>query len=1472
MKKFFLFMLLLAIGANINAQNCNNWLSTPSQPSYADMGQINVTGNKITVEATFNRTTPYVGGLLYAGDLVSKHNTPSDCNYLLRPNDAEITTSNGYFRTPDICEIELNKTYHVAMVYDGATLKFYRNGFLMSQVAATGTLFQNNWTTRVGFYQPQTYNQNFIGYINEVRIWNVAKSQSAIRTYMSSSLPTPTTQPGLVAYYTFDDLVNKQGNAGYNGTLGGSATINKVNPSCSFISDSCNLVSNVGIQDIINTYTPVVAINPCFNIITVEDAGTFNIGDTVLIMQMKGAVIDSSNTASFGNITNYQNAGNYEFNYVKSKSGNNIELKNNLTRQYDILNGKVQLIRVPYYDKANVTNTLTCLPWDGSKGGVLAFIVKDTLELHANLDVTGKGFSGGLSPNSNLNIANCFVDLIYTSVGNPKAAAKGESVYDVGSDKKWGKGPLGTAGGGGLDHNSGGGGGSNGGQGGKGGYEVEGCGATFDNGGRGAKPAIYNNTVNKIFMGGGGGAGHANNANGFNMNGGNGGGIVIATASKIISNGFKIIASGADGAFCDSTLYDCNDGNGGGGGGGVVLLNIKNYLTPAAIINRGGNGGDLRSFNKTFFRDRLGPGAGAGGGIVWLSSPTIPANLSVDIAGGKNGVIISDNNNPYGATSGQTGLQLFDLKIPIDTITYTPNIDSVRIGKTITSCQGVDFKALTYTRNFAINKWEWNFGDNSTANTQNTAHIYSDTGTYLVKLTVTDINGCKDSIFTNVKIANGLSFDFSYKQDICNPLFVQFFNIGSAVNNTYWSFGDGNTVSGNTAPTNIFSKPGTYVVKYSVQSGTCTDTISKTITINLLTDDIIITRDTIVCYNGTTQITTKPALSFCWSPTSYLDDPSSPNPVTSTPVPITYYFTAEMQGTNLISNGDFSSGNSGFSSQYNYASPNTKEGEYFVGSNPQTWNSSLSSCSDHSTGSGNMMLVNGAPVADVNVWSETVTVTPNTNYAFSTWIQALYTPNPAQLSFSINGGTLGNLITASLPTCTWTQFYTTWNSGNNTSATISIVNKNTFVQGNDFALDDISFSAVLIKRDSVKITIDTPSVKTMADTSFCAGNSVKLTSSGAATYSWTPALGLSSSTISDPVSLPATTIQYIVSGTNSNGCTAKDTVVITLKNKPIISKSPDTTICRNIPFQLSASGGSTYAWTPSTTLNNASIATPIASPSTNTTYVVTVTGANSCYDSASIEVNVRATPTFTISPDNKTCTNKTVQLTAGGGTSYLWTPSALVTDPTSSTPTTKNNATTTFSVKIKDNACNDSATLTTIVRIVPPPSIQISKSNDINCFTSSSQLIATGANSYIWTPSTGLSSSSIFNPVASLTAPQQYLVTGTDTSTGCTGSATIAINVTPPFQPKFFVPNAFSPNGDGLNDCFEIKHYGTVVSAEILIYNRYGNIVFHTKNIAECWDGYYKGSIAETGNYVYYIKTYNNCGENTQKGNLILVR
>ena len=302
----------------------------------------------------------------------------------------------------------------------------------------------------------------------------------------------------------------------------------------------------IGISSIINDYTPVLSLGVCTNTINVVDAGKYNIGDTVLIIQMKGAIIDTTNTAAFGDVINYKNAGNYEFNYIKSKTGNAIELRNKLTRQYDLLNGKVQLIRVPYYTSVTTTSTLTCLPWDGNIGGVLVFNVRDTLILNADIDVSKNGFKGGKGVNTFLNSTNCGQINYYYPNGSVLAALKGENIAVVQQDKAGGRGAPSNGGGGGQDHNSGGGGGSNGALGGFGGYQWQDCpNSPFDNRGWGGKALVYTNAANKVFLGGGAGAGHCNNL-GFNSDGGNGGGIVIINTNKIINNGRQIISNGGD--------------------------------------------------------------------------------------------------------------------------------------------------------------------------------------------------------------------------------------------------------------------------------------------------------------------------------------------------------------------------------------------------------------------------------------------------------------------------------------------------------------------------------------------------------------------------------------------------------------------------------------------------------------------------------------------------------------------------------------------------------------------------------------------------------------------------------------------------------------------------------------------------------------------------------------------------------------
>ena len=166
---------------------------------------------------------------------------------------------------------------------------------------------------------------------------------------------------------------------------------------------------------------------------------------------------------------------------------------------------------------------------------------------------------------------------------------------------------------------------------------------------------------------------------------------------------------------------------------------------------------------------------------------------------------------------------------------------------------------------------------------------------------------------------------------------------------------------------------------------------------------------------------------------------------------------------NLVSNGNFESGNTGFSSSYAYSSGNlVAEGKYDVLTNPRTDHASFATCTDHTSGTGKMMVLNAATTAGVSVWCQTVSVSANSAYTFSTWIASVVGSNPAVLQFSINGVNLGTPFTASTSTCNWQQFCETWNSGASTSANICIVNQNTAAGGNDFALDDIQMGLTAV--------------------------------------------------------------------------------------------------------------------------------------------------------------------------------------------------------------------------------------------------------------------------------------------------------------------------------------------------------------------------------------------------------------------------
>ncbi len=417
-------------------------------------------------------------------------------------------------------------------------------------------------------------------------------------------------------------------------------------------------VNNSNLSGVINEYAAVSGI--CNNSITIQNPEYFNVGDKVLIIQMKGATIDWSDDSSFGNITDYGSTGNFEFNSIQSIDGNEVLLGFKLLNDYDI-SGRIQLITIPDIGDASVCN-LTCKPWNGTVGGVLVFD-GDNIQMEGNIDVSGKGFQGGNYTYTENAYNNCESDSYYYSNADAELGAmKGEGIADFTTAYIRGKGHVANAGGGGGNHNYGGGGGSNFGYGGYGGYwgTCNDSGFGVQNSGRGGQSLSYDLFQHTLFMGGGGGAGHANEQN-DGTPGANGGGIIIARVSKFITNNNYIGSNGAN-VMLHPDFPNNKDGSGGGGGGGAIWLEIVGAQEDELNVQiKGGNGGSSEKGH--------GHGGGGGGGILLINDYP-EGGINPETAGGMNGLGIDDESN--GAMPGGDGGVQIQSELPQVDEPYLP--------------------------------------------------------------------------------------------------------------------------------------------------------------------------------------------------------------------------------------------------------------------------------------------------------------------------------------------------------------------------------------------------------------------------------------------------------------------------------------------------------------------------------------------------------------------------------------------------------------------------------------------------------------------------------------------------------------------------------------------------------------------------------------------------------------------------------
>jgi len=303
-------------------------------------------------------------------------------------------------------------------------------------------------------------------------------------------------------------------------------------------------------------------------------------------------------------------------------------------------------------------------------------------------------------------------------------------------------------------------------------------------------------------------------------------------------------------------------------------------------------------------------------------------------------------------------------------------------------------------------------------------------------------------------------------------------------------------------------------------------------------------------------------------------------------------------------------------------------------------------------------------------------------------------------------------------------------------------------------------------------------------TTNCTTPARTLSGSGGGSYSWSPSAGLSSTTSSNPSANPGATTTYTLTVTGANGCSKTDNVTVTVdKTPPTAGAGNDAiTTCITSTSTLAGTGGGSYSWSPSAGLSNASIANPIANPTSSTNYILTVTAANGCTDTDDVTITVNeALPSVNAGANYTTnCTNPTYDISGSGSGTFSWSPSAGLSATNISSPTANPSSTTTYTLEVTAaNGCTNSDDVTISVD-KGLPNANAGTDVELDCSTTSGSFTASGGVTYDWRFPDGTTTGALIN-FDDTNTPGDYIVIVTGAN-GCSleDTTVLSINQTPP--------------------------------------------------------------------------------------------
>ncbi len=798
----------------------------------------------------------------------------------------------------------------------------------------------------------------------------------------------------------------------------------------------------------------------------------------------------------------------------------------------------------------------------------------------------------------------------------------------------------------------------------------------------------------------------------------------------------------------------------------------------------------------------------------------------------------------------------------------------------LTTCDGFNIQ-FSHTSTGA-NTVFWDFGvlstlaDTSTLN--NPVYVYADTGVYHVKFIINKGGSCSDSSSLTISVFPGFFPGFSIIAPYCTGLPVLFTDTShsafGAISAWSWNFGDLTTLADTSHAQNTqysFPAAGTYQTTFIVSNSKgCTDTLYRDITVFSSPILTLLSPDSSYCGLDSIALHATGIGNFSWTPATNIIGANTANPIVFPTIPTDY-------SVSLNSGGCVSSDTVRITPIFDLANnavaaPNSIcQGDTLLltGSSNKTGNLSWQWSPSASVSAPTSQSTNAFPTIPTTYtlqtkWGANCIATSTVNIL----VTPLANPNAGPDTSYCTGQTAIQLSASGGSSYSWSP------AAGLSNATIANPTASPTIS-TDYTVTVGVNGCSKTRNDTIRVIVRSKPVFSLSrDTLICVPDTLQLQlTPNSGLVLWSPDYNINDINLPNPLVSPDTPTLYRVHFIDNFGCIADSSVFVDVKAVVTIDAGNDTAICKNEGYNLRTTGDAlTYTWIPGLYLSDSTIKNPFANPPTTTTYTV-IGNIGKCQTQSDITIKVTPFPQAFAGKDTSICFGKNVQLLATGGSSYSWSPATFLSNPFVANPMVLQPvANIVYVVTVRDTlGCPKPVKDTVIVRVIPALVVNAGPYDTSVVKNEPLFLLATGALSYTWSPATWLSNANIANPISTPRDNIRYIVTGKDAS-GCLGSDSIIVRVFE-IDPDMYVPTAFTPNGDGVNDVIRPILLGMKSLSYFRVYNRFGELMFATTEINKGWDGVYKGKPQDTATFVWMAEGITYKGQvRKQKGYVVLIK